>query len=131
MSGRHNLFTVNRALVHPIDREANVGASGVATSDDFLADDCASKDGIGFPQCAIGGNSSTAAGEGFRRVNDRRAGAQQHGCQQDDQAQRKPRHLVSLDGVEAEDKKSVTKERSWPRRIGCCSGRHTCCRRKG
>ena len=77
MSGRHDLFAVNRALVHPIDREANVGASGVATSDDFLADDCASKDGIGFPQCAIGRNSSTAAGEGFRRVDDRRAGAQQ------------------------------------------------------
>ena len=93
MSGRHNLFTENRALVHPIDREANVGASGVATSHDFLADDRAAKDGIGFPQCAIGGNSSTAAGEGFRRVDYRRAGAQQHGCQQDDQAQRKPRHL--------------------------------------
>ena len=112
MSDADNLFTVNRALVDPIDREANVGASGVATSDDFLADDRASKDGIGFPQRAIGGNSSTAAGEGFRRVDDRDAGAQQHGCQQDDQAQRKPRHLVSLDRVEAEDKKSMPEERS-------------------
>ena len=46
--GGDDLFAVDRALVDPINGEADIGPSAIITADDFLADHRAAEDRIRF-----------------------------------------------------------------------------------
>ena len=69
--GGDDLFAVDRALVDPIYREADIGAGASITADDFLADHRAAEHRIGFTQRTIGRNAGTATRERFRRIDER------------------------------------------------------------
>ena len=119
MSGRHDLFLIDRALVYPVNGEPDVGAGGVTTADNLLADHAASEDSIRFSQRAICRDAGTATGERWSGIDKRSAGTEQHRGHQDEQAQdeqarRKPGHVASLGGVAVEHKRFG----AWQRAVG-------------
>jgi hypothetical protein len=119
VSGRHDLFLIDRALVYPVNGEPDVGAGGVTAADNLLADHAASEHSIRFSQRAICRDAGTATGERWSGIDKRSAGAEQHrGHQdeyaQDEQAQRKPGHVASLGGVAVEHKRFG----AWQRAVG-------------
>jgi hypothetical protein len=75
VSGRHDLFLVDRALVDPVDGEPDVGAGGVTATDNLLADHTASEDSVRFSQRAICRNAGAATGECWSGIDKRSAGA--------------------------------------------------------